>query len=213
VDAKEVRITGSKSVERAADDIYRGKGSVPSRVPTGQIASQSELASLERANEWLNSPPLTAADLRGKVVLIQFWTFTCINWLRTFPYVRAWAEKYRDLGLVVIGVHAPEFAFEKDGNNVRRAVEEMRVDYQSITRSQWTMSMSYGKLSETNIGRRCISSTRRVVFDIIISARAPTNNRKRSFKNCWPRPESPSSAMSLCRSTPAVLKRQPIGAV
>ena len=97
--------------------------------PTGQIAGQSELPSLERANEWLNSPPLTAAALRGKVVLIDFWTYTCINWRRTLPYVRAWAEKYRDHGLVVIGVHAPEFSFEKNINNVRWAVKEMRVDY------------------------------------------------------------------------------------
>jgi thiol-disulfide isomerase/thioredoxin len=97
--------------------------------PTGQIASQSELGSLERANEWLNSPPLTASALRGKVVLIDFWIYTCINWLRTLPYVRGWDEKYRDQGLVVIGVHAPEFAFEKNINNVRWAVKEMRVDY------------------------------------------------------------------------------------
>ena len=97
--------------------------------PTGQIASQSELASLERANEWLNSPPLTASALRGKVVLIDFWTYTCINWLRTLPYVRAWAEKYKHQGLVVIGVHAPEFAFEKNLNNVRWAVKDMRVGY------------------------------------------------------------------------------------
>jgi thiol-disulfide isomerase/thioredoxin len=98
-------------------------------LPTGEIAGQSGLASLDRANEWLNSPPLTASNLRGKVVLIQFWTYTCINWLRTLPYVRAWTEKYRDRGLVVIGVHAPEFAFEKDASNVHRAVQEMRVDY------------------------------------------------------------------------------------
>jgi thiol-disulfide isomerase/thioredoxin len=97
--------------------------------PSGQIAGQSELASLERANEWLNSPPLTAPALRGKVVLIDFWTYTCINWLRTLPYVRAWAEKYRNQGLVVIGVHAPEFAFEKDLNNVRWAVKDMRIAY------------------------------------------------------------------------------------
>jgi thiol-disulfide isomerase/thioredoxin len=97
--------------------------------PTGPIPSQSELASLERANEWLNSPPLTASALRGKVVLIDFWTYTCINWLRTLPYVRAWAEKYRDQGLVVIGVHAPEFAFEKNVSNVRWAVKDMRIDY------------------------------------------------------------------------------------
>src|SRR2546421_5911947 len=94
-----------------------------------QSAGQSELASLDRADEWLNSPPLTASDLRGKVVVVDFWTHTCINWLRTLPYVRAWVDKYRDQGLVVIGVHAPEFAFEKDINNVRRAVEDMRIDY------------------------------------------------------------------------------------
>ena len=97
--------------------------------PTAQSASQSDLASLERANEWLNSPPLTAPALRGKVVLVDFWTYTCINWLRTLPYVRAWAEKYKDQGLVVIGVHAPEFAFEKNIDNVRWAVKDMQVDY------------------------------------------------------------------------------------
>jgi thiol-disulfide isomerase/thioredoxin len=95
----------------------------------GQTASQTELASLERANEWLNSPPLTPSALRGKVVLVDFWTYTCINWRRTLPYVRAWAEKYKDQGLVVIGVHTPEFAFEKNLNNVRWAVKDMRVDY------------------------------------------------------------------------------------
>ncbi len=98
-------------------------------VPTTQIDSRSGLASLERANEWLNSPPLTAADLRGKVVLIDFWTYTCINWLRQLPYVRAWAEKYRDQGLVVIGVHAPEFPFERNIDNVRRAVKDMGLAY------------------------------------------------------------------------------------
>jgi thiol-disulfide isomerase/thioredoxin len=98
-------------------------------LPTGQTASQSGLASLERANEWLNSPPLTAPALRGKVVLVDFWTYTCINWLRTLPYVRAWAEKYKDKGLVVIGVHSPEFSFERNLNNVRRAVKDLRVDY------------------------------------------------------------------------------------
>jgi thiol-disulfide isomerase/thioredoxin len=90
---------------------------------------ESELSSLSGATEWLNSPPLTAASLRGKVVLVDFWTYTCINWLRSLPYVRAWAEKYRDQGLVVIGVHTPEFPFEKDIDNVRRAVHDMRLAY------------------------------------------------------------------------------------
>src|SRR5262245_13249519 len=97
--------------------------------PTGKAGSRSELAALERADAWLNSPPLTASALQGKVVLVDFWTYTCINWLRTLPYVRAWNEKYRNQGLVVTGVHAPEFAFEKNLSNVRWAVKEMRVDY------------------------------------------------------------------------------------
>jgi thiol-disulfide isomerase/thioredoxin len=96
---------------------------------TGQGPGQAALASLERANEWLNSPPLRAADLRGKVVLVDFWTYTCINWLRTLPYVRAWAQKYKDKGLVVIGVHAPEFSFERNPDNVHWAVKALGVDY------------------------------------------------------------------------------------
>jgi len=84
---------------------------------------------MDGATAWLNAPPLSAAGLRGKVVLIDFWTYTCINWLRTLPYVRAWAEKYREHGVVVIGVHTPEFSFEHDLENVRRAVKDMRVDY------------------------------------------------------------------------------------
>jgi thiol-disulfide isomerase/thioredoxin len=98
----------------------------PARV---QLPIEGELPSLGGATEWLNSPPLTGAGLRGKVVLIDVWTYTCINWLRTLPYVRAWAEKYKNQGLVVIGVHSPEFAFEKDVDNVRRAAKDMRVDY------------------------------------------------------------------------------------
>jgi len=88
-----------------------------------------ELASLDSATAWLNSQPLTVAGLRGKVVLVQFWTYSCINWLRTLPYARAWAEKYKVKGLVVIGVHSPEFAFEKNVDNVRWAAKNMRVDY------------------------------------------------------------------------------------
>jgi thiol-disulfide isomerase/thioredoxin len=87
-------------------------------VATGAAtAIDRELDSLARADTWLNSPPLTSTALLGKVVLVDFWTYTCINWLRTLPYIRAWAEKYNKYGLVVIGVHAPEFAFEKDLNN------------------------------------------------------------------------------------------------
>jgi thiol-disulfide isomerase/thioredoxin len=81
------------------------------------------------ATGWLNSPPLTRADLHGKVTLVDFWTYSCINWRRTLPYVRAWAKKYKDHGLVVIGVHTPEFTFERNGDNVRWATGDMRIDY------------------------------------------------------------------------------------
>jgi thiol-disulfide isomerase/thioredoxin len=94
-----------------------------------QLPIQGELPSLGGATGWLNSQPLTAASLHGKVILIDVWTYTCINWLRQLPYVRAWAEKYKNQGLVVIGVHSPEFAFEKNVDNVRRAVKELNVNY------------------------------------------------------------------------------------
>jgi thiol-disulfide isomerase/thioredoxin len=84
---------------------------------------------LAGAVAWLNSPPLTREGLKGKVVLVDFWTYSCINCLRSIPYVRAWAEKYKDQGLVVIGVHAPEFAFEKNIDNVRRAVSDLKIGY------------------------------------------------------------------------------------
>jgi thiol-disulfide isomerase/thioredoxin len=86
-----------------------------------------ELVAIGRATEWLNSPRLTAASLAGKVVVVDFWTYTCINWLRTLPYVRAWAGKYREA--VAIGVHTPEFGFERNVDNVRRAVQQMRIEY------------------------------------------------------------------------------------
>ena len=91
-------------------------------------ASHASSRLSRRATEWLNSPPLSATTLLGKVVLVQFGTYTCINWLRTLPYVRAWDQKYRQ-GLVVIGVHTPEFTFEKKLENVRRAVQQMKLDF------------------------------------------------------------------------------------
>ena len=99
------------------------------RSANAQFDELGDFPSLGGATGWLNSPPLTPAGLRGKVVLVDFWTYSCINWRRTLPYVSAWAKKYKDQGLVVIGVHTPEFAFEKNVDNVRWAVKDMRVDY------------------------------------------------------------------------------------
>jgi thiol-disulfide isomerase/thioredoxin len=96
---------------------------------SARVHSEGRLPSLDGATGWLNSPPLTAANLQGKVVLIDFGTYSCINWRRTEPYIRAWAEKYKDQGLIVIGVHSPEFEFEKDAGNVRWAVKDMHVEY------------------------------------------------------------------------------------
>jgi thiol-disulfide isomerase/thioredoxin len=97
--------------------------------PAVKLSIEGEMPSLGGATGWLNSQPLTTAGLRGKVVLIDFWTYTCINWLRTLPYVRAWAEKYQNQGLAVTGIHSPEFAFEKNLDNVRRAPKDQKVTY------------------------------------------------------------------------------------
>jgi thiol-disulfide isomerase/thioredoxin len=97
-----------------------------------------ELSALGRATEWLNSPPLSTAALLGKVVLIQFGTYTCINWLRTLPYIRAWSQKYRQ-GFALIGVHTPEFEFEKDLDNVRRAVRQMRIEHPVVIDNEYSI--------------------------------------------------------------------------
>ena len=95
----------------------------------GALPIEGNLPPLDGAVQWLNSPPLTAQALKGKVVLVDFWTYSCINCLRSLPYVKAWAEKYRDQGLVVIGVHAPEFAFERDVGNVTKAMKDLGINY------------------------------------------------------------------------------------
>jgi alkyl hydroperoxide reductase subunit AhpC len=90
---------------------------------------EGRMPELDGATEWLNSPPLTREGLRGSVVVVQFWTYTCINWLRTVAHIRAWDATFRDRGLVVIGVHSPEFSVEHDVDNIRSAVQAMRISY------------------------------------------------------------------------------------
>ena len=96
---------------------------------TQQLPVEGHLPSFDGATGWINSEPLTAENLRGRPVVVEFWTFTCINWLRTLPYVRTWFERYRDDGLVVIGVHTPEFDVERDVERVRVAAREMRIEF------------------------------------------------------------------------------------
>ncbi len=123
-------LANTAHIEQAAIDRVR-PGPMPAtyKVLGSDLGVEGSFPSLAGATAWINSPPLAPAALRGKVVLVDFWTYSCINCLRALPYVRAWADKYRDHGLVVIGVHSPEFAFERDSANVARAVRELGVDY------------------------------------------------------------------------------------
>jgi thiol-disulfide isomerase/thioredoxin len=99
--------------------------------------------SLNGATGWLNTRPLNLAELRGKVVLIDFWTYTCINWRRTLPYVNEWASKYKDQGLVVIGVHTPEFSFERNIENIKNASKEMNINYPVAVDSDYGIWRSF----------------------------------------------------------------------
>src|SRR5918994_859964 len=120
--------SGRKTLLTRANQLFRA-----TTHPAALLPVEGRMPSLDSATEWVNSPPLTAADLRGHVVLINFWTYTCINWLRSLPYVRAWADRYTDHGLTLIGVHTPEFGFEHDLANVRQEVKDLGVDYPVAT--------------------------------------------------------------------------------
>jgi thiol-disulfide isomerase/thioredoxin len=111
---------------------------------TASLPVEGRLPGFEGATGWLNSSPLTTEGLAGTVVLVDFWTYTCINWLRTLAFVRAWSEKYRDRGLVVVGVHTPEFPFERDVENVREAAQSMRVEYPIALDSDYGVWSAFG---------------------------------------------------------------------
>jgi cytochrome c biogenesis protein CcdA/thiol-disulfide isomerase/thioredoxin len=122
-----VSLASTAGVEQTLLDKVHPKAVAATAV--GTLPVEGQIPSLAGAVQWLNSPPLTAEGLRGKVVLVDFWTYSCINCLRSLPYIEAWAQKYRSQGLVVIGVHAPEFAFERNIDNVRQAVKDLKLDY------------------------------------------------------------------------------------
>ncbi|MFL6333014.1 MAG: thioredoxin family protein [Pyrinomonadaceae bacterium] len=150
-----------------------------------QLPVEGELPPLGGATGWLNSQPLSAGSLRGKVVLVQFWTYTCINWLRTLPYVRAWAEKYEGQGLTVVGVHTPEFPFEKDVDNVRRGVKEMRVVYPVALDSDYAIWRAFenrywpalyfvdaqGRIRHHQFGEGDYEQSERVIQQLLAEAR------------------------------------------
>jgi cytochrome c biogenesis protein CcdA/thiol-disulfide isomerase/thioredoxin len=134
-------LTNTSRVEQAlVDKIRPAPAAAASGAPNlAALPVEGAFPSLDGAVEWINSPPLTREALRGKVVLVDFWTYSCINCLRSLPYVRAWAGKYKDQGLVVIGVHSPEFAFEKQLPNVHQAAKDLHVDYPVAVDNDWTI--------------------------------------------------------------------------
>jgi thiol-disulfide isomerase/thioredoxin len=133
--------TNQSSLLGSIREAIRGPGWVP-----GRRRVEGPMPSLAGATAWLNSPPLTSEGLRSRVVVIDFWTFTCINWLRTAPYVRAWSEAYRDAGLVVLGVHTPEFSFEGDVDNVRREVASRGITYPVAVDSDHAIWTSFANM-------------------------------------------------------------------
>ncbi len=121
-----------------------GGSALPTIGKDARLPIEGRMPALGDAEGWLNSMPLRVSDLRGKVVVVNFWTYTCINWLRTAPYLRAWADKYRDQGLIVVGVHSPEFGFEKDIANVERATRRLLLDYPVLIDSEHAVWRSFG---------------------------------------------------------------------
>jgi cytochrome c biogenesis protein CcdA/thiol-disulfide isomerase/thioredoxin len=164
------------AMQLAANDARKGYQS--------DLPVLGRFVSLDGAVEWLNSKPLSAEELRGKVVLVDFWTYSCINCIRTIPYVRAWAEKYRDQGLVVIGVHSPEFAFEKRVDNVRQAIDKFQIGYpvaidndfkiwRSFANNYWPAHYfidAKGQIRHTQFGEGDYEQSERVIQDLLAEA-------------------------------------------
>ena len=156
---------------------------------------------LDRAPVWLNSEPLRAEELRGRVVLVDIWTYSCVNWLRTLPYVRAWAERYRDRGLVVVGAHCPEFGFEHDLDNVRQATRELGVEYPVVIDNDFAIWQSLANRSWPP----STSPTATAGSATATSARAPTRRPSERSSSCWASTRRPSA------SRPTVSPRPPTG--
>jgi thiol-disulfide isomerase/thioredoxin len=156
------------------------------RATRTQLPIEGELPSLGGATEWLSSPPLTADGLRGKVLLVDFWTYSCINWRRTLPYLRAWADKYRRQGLVVIGVHTPEFQFEKNPANIRWALKDMGITYPVAVDSEYTIWRAFeneywpalyfvdaaGRIRHRQFGEGEYEQSERAIQELLIEAGA-----------------------------------------
>ncbi len=155
---------------------------------------------------WINSPPLTPASLRGKVVLVDFWTYSCINCLRTLPYIKAWYEKYKDSGLVIIGVHTPEFPFEKDEANVRKAVQDLGITYPVAMDNDYR---HLAQLQQRVLARALLHRRHRHASATTTSARAATTNPRNGFAPFSKRPTTSRFPAPPHRSPPPAPKPHP----
>jgi thiol-disulfide isomerase/thioredoxin len=161
-----------------------GGAMMSARGAAGALPVQGMMPPLDGATEWINSEPLTAEALRGKVVVVDFWTYSCINCLRALPFVKAWYEKYRDQGLVVIGIHSPEFAFEKDLRNVRREVKDLGVTYPVAVDNDYKLWRAFGNqywpahyfidakgnIRHTHFGEGEYDASERVIQQLLVEA-------------------------------------------
>ena len=187
-----------------------------------RLPIEGKLASLDGAIGWLNSPPLTRESLLGKVVVIDFWTYTCINWQRQLPYVRGWAARYKAEGLVVVGVHTPEFTFEKDLDNVRTAVKALKIEYPVAIDSDYAIWNAFdnqywpalyfvdakGSIRHHHFGEGEYEQSERVIRQLLRDAGnspagpevTPTNPRGAEVAADWDNLRSPESYLGRART-------------
>jgi cytochrome c biogenesis protein CcdA/thiol-disulfide isomerase/thioredoxin len=175
--ADAAEVVGARNSAPGSDD----GAARPSKLPI-----ESTRVSLEGGTEWLNATPQSMASLRGKVVLVNFWTYSCINCLRTLPYVKAWAQKYADRGLVVVGVHTPEFAFEKAPDNVKRALQDLKIGYPVVQDNSFRIWRAFnnqywpalyfvdsqGRVRHHQFGEGGYAASERVIEDLLREAGA-----------------------------------------
>jgi len=141
----QVSLASTSGMEQKLIDATRPNTAARTTGKAGEpLSIEGELPSFDGATQWLNSPPLNAQSLHGKVVLVDFWTYSCINCIRALPYARGWADKYKDHGLVVVGVHAPEFAFEKEPENVIKAVKDLGIAYPVVLDNRYAIWRGFG---------------------------------------------------------------------
>jgi len=175
----------AQAAERAGNTAAQLGGSAPYTSP---LPVESTRPSLEGGTQWLNAEPQSIPALRGKVVLVNFWTYSCVNCLRTLPYVKAWAQKYADRGLVVVGVHAPEFAFEKDRSNVEKALQQLNISYpvvqdngfriwRAFNNQYWPalyLMDAQGRVRHHQFGEGGYAATERALNELLREAQAPS---------------------------------------